>query len=134
MSQIPAGWTDSNTILTAPNGIQVVLGFRDYVLGHNWEAANWPLEPEHHATPVELSHPSLGGGQEQLFRWKRLEYTAAMGIFEGWLGQELFFYQRQYELQLNSIANLQPQLDTNTQAQELASLEAKITKAVAELC
>ena len=39
--------------------------------------------------PVELSNPALGSGVAQVFRWSRLEWTPARGVFAGWLGQEL---------------------------------------------
>jgi Glycosyl hydrolases family 25 len=111
MTQVPQGWTDDGTTLTAPNKIPVVLGFRDHVLNNNWDPANWPLEPETHYSPVEQSHPSLGGGQAQTFRWKRIEYTAAGGIVEGWLGQELLWYQQQHALLQAQITDLQAQVN-----------------------
>jgi hypothetical protein len=98
MSNIPTGWTDDGHTLKAPNGIPVVLGFRDHVLTSNWDPTNWPLEPEQHLTGLEQSNPSLGDGQSQIFRKTRLEYNAKMGIFEGWLGQELLWYQKEVEL------------------------------------
>src|SRR5258708_21451598 len=42
----PTGWHDDGTTLTAPNGVKVVHGFRDYVLAHNWDAANEPVMAE----------------------------------------------------------------------------------------
>ncbi|OLD63411.1 MAG: hypothetical protein AUF65_02430 [Chloroflexi bacterium 13_1_20CM_50_12] len=104
---VPQGWKDSNNVLTAPNGIQVTLGFRDHILSSNWDKDNWPLEPEKHLTGLEMSNPSLGDGQSQLFRWKRLEYTPKMGVFEGWLGQELAWYQKQVTDMEKQIAALQ---------------------------
>src|SRR5580765_731810 len=37
---IPQGWKDDGHTLTAPNNIDVVLGFRDWILSHNWDAGN----------------------------------------------------------------------------------------------
>jgi hypothetical protein len=101
---------------------------------------NWPLEPEHHASSVEQSHPSLGGGQVQLFRWKRLEYTASGGIIEGWLGQELLWYQKTLDQAQSAIVQLQAQnadlqeklaeLQADALAQQNAALQAKIEQAV----
>jgi hypothetical protein len=86
---VPTGWKDDGHTLTAPNGHRVVLGFRDYVLSHNWDAHNQPLEEEWTADPLEVSNPSLGAGQKQSFVWTTLEYTPARGVFEAWQGQEL---------------------------------------------
>lgn len=85
----PTGWKDDGKTLTAPNGHRVVLGFRDYVLSHNWDANNQPLEEEWTADPLEVSNPSLGAGQKLGFNWTTLEYTAARGVFEAWQGQEI---------------------------------------------
>jgi hypothetical protein len=118
---IPQGWTDDGTTLTAPNGIQVVLGFRDHVLNSNWNAANWPLEPEQHLAIVEQSNPSVGPGQAQTFRWTRLEYTPALGVVEGWLGQELLWYEKDVAAlqKLPAAANLQ---QINTLASQIVKL------------
>jgi hypothetical protein len=86
---IPQGWLDNGTTLTAPNGVPVVRGFRDYVLAHNWDANNWPLQAEQGRTPLELSNPSLGGGTAQDFRYTTLEWTPAKGVFVAWTGVEL---------------------------------------------
>lgn len=86
---IPTGWTDNGTVLTAPNGITVRAGFRDYVLGHAWDPANLPLELEHAQSPLELSNPSIGDGTQQIFRWSVLEWTPARGVFMAWTGQEM---------------------------------------------
>ena len=86
---VPTGWKDDGKTLTAPNGHRVILGFRDYVLSHNWDANNQPLEEEWTADPLEVSNPSLGAGQKLGFNWTTLEYTAARGVFEAWQGQEI---------------------------------------------
>lgn len=122
------GWTDDGTTLKAPNGIPVVQGFRDTVLNSNWDANNWPLEDESHQTILEQSNPSLGDGQAQTFRWTRLEYTPKTGTIEGWLGQELLWYQKQYPQLLAKIADLQQQLNKDTQAQQIAALQTENAK------
>lgn len=86
---IPAGWKDSNNTLTAPNGIKVVDGFRDYILTHPWDSGNIPLEAAHGLNPLELSNTSLGTGTRQSFRWIVLEWTSKGGVFESWVGAEL---------------------------------------------
>jgi hypothetical protein len=88
---IPAGWHDDPTkkILTAPNGIEVTQGFRDYILSHNWDPANIPLTPAQGLNPLELSNTALGSGTRQTCRDGDLEWTSRTGVFEGWIGQEL---------------------------------------------
>jgi predicted nucleic acid-binding Zn-ribbon protein len=63
-----------------------------------------------------------------------------MGVFEGWLGQELLWYTKHYaalqtqvSLLQSQVADLQNQLDTNVQAQTIAALQAKITQAEKDL-
>lgn len=86
---IPAGWKDDGTTLTAPNGIPVTHGFRDFVLNHSWDSSNLPLEPETARDPLEMSNPTLGAGSSQTFRLCILEHTSAQGTFIGWIGQEM---------------------------------------------
>ena len=131
-TQVPAGWADDGHTLTAPNGIPVVLGFRDHVLNSNWDPTNWPLEPEKHLTGLEMSNPSLGDGQSQIFRWKRLEYNAKMGIFEGWLGQELLWYQKEVARLDAEITALQQQPVAATLAQ-IGSLATQAATALAKI-
>jgi hypothetical protein len=137
---IPSGWTDDGAILKAPDGTPVKLGFRDHILSSNWDPNNVPLEPEQHLVNVELSNASLGPGQAQTFRWKRLAYTPKTGMYESWLGQELVWYQKAYaklqtqnSLLQSQVADLENQLSTNTLAQENAALLAKIEQAQKDL-
>jgi len=88
-SMVPQGWSDDGTTLTAPNGITVVHGFRDYVLNNGWDPNNWPLEEEHGQTPLELSNPGIGGGTQQIFRTMVLEWAPSRNVFTAWGGQEL---------------------------------------------
>src|SRR5260370_1200320 len=102
---IPQGWHDDGTTLTAPNGVAVRLGFRDYVLSHGWDAGNYPLAPEQGVSLLEASNPSLGGGDQQVFRWSLLGYTVARGVFLEWCVQELAFVRGQ-------LATYYPQANT----------------------
>ena len=86
---VPSGWRDDGTTLTAPNGHRVVKGFRSYILSHTWPPANYPLEEEHNQDPLEHSNPALGSGSQQAFRWTVLEWTPRRNVFEMWTGQEL---------------------------------------------
>jgi len=126
MSNIPQGWTDDGTTLKGPDGTPVVLGFRDHVLSNNWDPANIPLEAEHHDLILEQSNKALGAGQSQMYRKTRMEFNQQMGVFEGWLGQELLWYQKQYQALLQKIADLQQQL--NAEQAQIATLQAENDK------
>lgn len=89
-SGVPDGWRDDGIKLTAPNGVQVVLGFREHVLSNHWNPANEPLEAEYHAEQVLLHNPGVGAGQRQIFRDCMLWWTAAKGVVqEPFIGLEL---------------------------------------------
>ena len=74
MTTIPAGWRDDGTTLVAPNGVYVVLGFREYVLAHNWDPKNVPLGPQYYTKQLEASHIDLGDGDQILFLKTMLAY------------------------------------------------------------
>lgn len=59
MSGVPAGWMDRSSVLSAPNGHTVVLGFRDYILDNG----NWPAD----LVPIEQELPDGSGGTFQVF-------------------------------------------------------------------
>jgi len=122
---IPANWHDDGTTLTAPNGVKVVHGFRDYVLAHNWDSANVPLKEEFGTSLLESSNPSLGGGTQQLFNWTMLGYTAARGVFVEWGVRELAFCRQQVQLKAAQIGALDAQI-----AQLKADLAAAQTPTV----
>lgn len=88
MSTIPLGWHDDGATLTAPNGHKVVRGFRDYVLGHQWDPGNVPLEDEQGVSQVEL-HAATGPGTRQLFRDLMLIWTAKNGVKTSAAGAEI---------------------------------------------
>ena len=123
---VPSGWSDDGHTLKAPDGTPVVLGFRDHILNSNWDPANVPLEAEQHELILEQSNPSLGAGQRQRFRWKTLEYTQKMGVFEAWTGPELLWYEQQYKQLLAKVADLQQQLNADTQAQQIKALQGQV--------
>ena len=116
-SMVPQGWTDTNNVLTAPNGVKVVHGFRDYVLNNAWPAENYPLAPEFATGQLELSNTALGAGTQQIFRWSMLGWTQSHGVLFEWTGQELAAVRQQvqkYAAQLQQdktqIAQLQAEL------------------------
>ena len=120
---IPTGWTDDGTTLKAPDGTPVHLGFRDHVLANNWDPANIPLEAEQHLPILEQSNPGLGSGQRQIFRLESLEYTPKMGVFEGWIGQELLWYQKQHALLQAQNTTLQAEIVTLQALPVVANME-----------
>src|SRR5258708_6386867 len=123
-TMVPQGWTDHGTTLIAPNGVHVVHGFRDYVLAHNWDAANEPVMAEFGTSLLEASNPSLGGGSQQLFRWSMLGTTRQRGVFFEWLGQELAFCRQQVQSKAAQIQQLQAQAQTD--AAQIAQLKAEL--------
>lgn len=108
MTMIPDGWHDNGETLTAPNGVTVVKGFRNYILTRNWDATNWPLAPEGPRAQLEEGNPALGAGTQQVFRWLMLEWTPEKGVFLAWIGQELLKVRdeiAQVSVQLATIAS-----------------------------
>ncbi len=109
---IPTGWHDDGRTLTAPNGVGVVLGFRQFVLSHNWDAGNVPLAPEQGVQLLEASNPGLGGGDQQVFRWSMLGYTQQRGVFMEWIGQELRVVRQQAITYRDLSKQLQAEVDS----------------------
>ncbi len=109
---IPTGWKDDGHTLTAPNGVGVRLGFRIYVLSHNWDAGNVPLAPEQGVSLLEASNPGLGGGDQQIFRWTMLGYSAQRGVFMEWLGVELATVRQQAITYHDLSKTLQAEVDS----------------------
>ncbi len=107
---VPTGWTDVNNVLTAPNGVKVVHGFRDYVLAHNWDPGNIPVDVEFGTSLLEASNPSLGGGTQQLFNWTMLGWNAARGVFFEWGVRELAFCRQQVQSKATQIQQLDAQI------------------------
>lgn len=104
---VPQGWNDSNGVLTAPNHVPVVRGFRSAIItSASWDSGNVPLEPEVGVKQVLLHNPSVGSGTRQLFRDSLLWYTSLHGVVnEQQLGSEL-------DAAYTAIAALQVQLAT----------------------
>lgn len=94
-TMIPTNWHDNGSTLTAPNGIAVVRGFRDYILSRAWDPNNYPLQGEQAREPLERSNVALGAGTRQVFRLGALEWTATKGVFPGWIGQELLEVEKE---------------------------------------
>lgn len=85
---IPQGWTDSNGILAAPNGVPVHDGFRSAVENDpNFDPANLPQEAEYNANPVQYHVSDSGNGDRQTFRdtvyWWTPKYGVVVEKFPG---------------------------------------------------
>jgi hypothetical protein len=97
--QIPDGWTDDGSTLTAPNGEKVVLGFRNYILRHLWDPTDVPLAPEASVNPVELGYQQSDGhnaGMRQIFMYSELCYTTSRGIYRASVGREFWTLLHQH--------------------------------------
>lgn len=80
VSVVPLGWKDDGKTLTAPNGIAVVKGFRDYVLRHAWEADDVPLAVERGSAE----------SSEQWFAKTKLVWAKARGVERAPVAAEAF--------------------------------------------
>lgn len=111
---IPTGWKDDGKTLTAPNGVQIVQGFRDYVLAHSWAANNTPLAPERvvSAGSIEYGNASVGPGSRQDFRFCSLGWTQAWGVYVIAVGQDVTALVQQLAAQQAQVASLTKQLAT----------------------
>jgi hypothetical protein len=126
---VPDGWKDDGVTLTAPNGVKVAQGFREWVLSHSWDSSNIPLETEYHADSVLIHNTALGGGQRQLFRDCMLWWTPQQGVRqEPFLGWELDAAYKQ-------IAQLQAAIDglKNTPPPPAVNVHLIASTAIAEL-
>lgn len=113
---IPTGWKDdaAKGVLTAPNNVQVVRGFRQYVLAaSSWDAAN---------TPRAVEYIGADGHSRQDFRFASLQWvnnaTVAVPI-----GDELAVAQMQAQSANSLVTSLRADLDA-AHKQLAAALEA----------
>lgn len=130
MAVVPSGWHDDGATLTAPNGVPVVLGFRQYILNRLWDPANVPLAKEFYPAHVELHDQALGSGSLQIFRDSVLVYTQEGGVFaEEHLGLEIAAaYALIAQLQAQSPAVINPDVFV-----ALDTANAALQKAIGEL-
>jgi hypothetical protein len=95
-TMVPTGWKDDGRTLTAPNGVPVVQGFRDWVLGHAWAPDNWPIAAEGAVAHLEVGpQRDQGSGTAQDFRFTRLLWSGPRGVFLGWVGWD--YHQLRYD-------------------------------------
>lgn len=127
---VPKGWSDDGKTLTAPNGVPVVRGFREFILASSWDAANWPLAPESARPALEDANPAIGAGTYQLFRMSMLEWTQDRGVFVAWVGQELL--KTRQELDAAKSAQPAPAVDTSALIKAIEAIPDAISPAVAQ--
>ncbi len=135
VNTIPQGWHDDGTTLTAPNGMKVVHGFRDFVLvnGASWGKDNWPLENERAADPLEYSNRALGAGTQQIFRLCMLGWTKERGVIFENVGQELLAYRAMMVQYSDFTAKLQQQILALSQQLQSAGDAAKYKTILAQI-
>ena len=138
---VPQNWHDTGTVLTAPNGAEVVLGFRQYVLTHDWDSGNYPLGAQFYTQVLESSNPALGDGDQQVFRDSLLGYPhnpqapyqgLKEQVIEEWAGVELAYtrqqlatYYNEYKAAQARIASLTEQLKMAQQPTGIAETTVK---------
>lgn len=127
---IPAGWKDNGTTLTAPNGVEVIQGFREWVLSHPWDSGNWPIAASAGRNPLEDSNASLGGGTFQIFRWSMLEWTTDRGVFVSWIGQELLKARQEIDA-LKAVPPTTAPVDTSLVESDINAIVSSVTSAIA---
>lgn len=112
VNTIPTGWKDDGKTLVAPNGAPVVMGFREYVLAHSWDANNWPLAAEQVITSgsIEPGNSSIGPGSRQDFRLTSLGWTASRNVYVIYVGQDIRALTAQLAAANAHVAQLEAQL------------------------
>jgi len=107
------GWSDDGTTLTAPNGVPIIHGFREYVLAHPEfvAIAGEPLAPEYNVDALGMDGKAHGSGAEQIFNNAALGYQANNGwIGPLWIGAILDAVAGQLGAANAQIAQLKEQL------------------------
>jgi len=130
MANVPKGWADDGKTLTAPNGIKVVLGFREHILSHKWDPADVPLAPEAGANPVEIGETQPGtdqSGTRLITMYSELCYTKARGVWNATVGRELWTLLN--EKLPNTPAPVPAPTATSTGSEPAATTETEETEA-----
>lgn len=119
MAGVPQSWSDDGKTLQGTNGIAIVLGFRQFVLDHDWNPENQAAEAEHEAINIPGDPNFPNHGTEQQFLFGGLQYTPERGV-EGYRsGEALVNTRKQLEEAQALIAQLQQnQTGTDPIAQE----------------
>jgi hypothetical protein len=131
---IPTGWKDDGKTLVAPNGVPVVMGFREYVLAHAWDANNWPLAAEQAIASgsIEPGNVAIGPGSRQDFRLTSLGWTSVRNVYVIYVGQDIRALEQQLAAANAHVAQLEAQL-ASMPAPTTAPADPKATEALAAL-
>ncbi|HEY1388399.1 MAG TPA: hypothetical protein VGF38_07630 [Ktedonobacterales bacterium] len=133
-NDVPTGWKDDGKTLVAPNDVPVVMGFREYVLGHSWDANNWPLAAEQVVSSgsIEPGNTSIGPGSRQDFRLTSLGWTESRNVYVIYVGQDIRALEQQLAAANAHVAQLEAQL-ASMPAPVPAPADPKATEALAAL-
>lgn len=135
-STIPTGWKDDGKTLVAPNGVPVVMGFREYVLAHTWDANNWPLAAEQVISggSIEPGNAAIGPGSRQEFRLTSLGWTQSRNVYVIYVGQDIRALEQQLTAANTHVTQLEAQLaSTSAPAPVETPPDPKATEALAAL-
>lgn len=130
---VPDGWHDDGKTLMAPNGVPVILGFRQWILAHSWDATDFPLAPEQERLPnIEYGDPEAGAGSRQDFRLTSLGWTPSKDVYKIWVGrdlQALLTRIAQLQAELSKIATppAAPGIDVAGLKADIATIQAALT-------
>ncbi len=105
-NMVPRGWTDDpvKEVLTAPNGIQLRTGMRNWVLNHApWPPEDMPQAPTYRLDPISPALPGAGGGVRTDFLYESVGWTAA------WNGERLLPVAKEVALLKHEIEQLKQQ-------------------------
>ncbi len=127
VSSIPDGWHDDGTTLTAPNGVVVVKGFREWVLAHAWDAIDLPLAVERTLASVEPGNPSIGAGSRQDFRMTSLGWTTSKNVYKIWVGQDIVALEEQVAKLEAQVKGIAATLDVAGLKADMATIQAALT-------
>lgn len=140
-SNVPTGWKDSangdaknfDGVLTAPNGVVVIKGFRQWVLTHSWVANNTPMAVEAHigTGSIEPGNASIGPGARQDFRFCSLGWTEKGSTYEIAVGQDIVALEKSLATALALVDDLKQHASqpgavvlTQQQKDDLAAMAA----------
>lgn len=141
---IPNGWHDDGHTLTAPNGVKVRDGFRDFILNNNWDPTDLPLREEYAVDLVLIHNTSVGPGSRLLCQKSFLWYTSKMGVhkepFVAWELDSAYALITQLQQEIATLKATpapapQPTInisDLGAQLQAIASAAGSIAAATAQ--
>lgn len=112
---VPQGWRDDGRTLVSPNGAQVVLGFRDYILAHPWAADDVPVGAQYHMGDQVAPSQTYGPGDRQDFTRTSLIYTQALSVAVAPVAADFATSQAMLAQARAQIAALQQQLGTTAE-------------------